>query len=191
MELSERMLSPEESLKIIADAISSTKENIRENSFCFLLWGWLLALASFLFYIIHKYTGFQYYFVVFPAFALIGIVVTLYWYAQRKKSNTISYLSYFLSRLWLVLGICFITVVFINVYQGNLPFTYTLLIAGVGTTVTGLVLKFMPLVAGGVLLLISATASIFVPDDYKVILHGVSIILGYLVPGYLLRNHKA
>jgi hypothetical protein len=191
MELSERMLSPQESMKIIADAISSTKENIRENSFCFLLWGWLLALASFLFFVIRRYTDFQYYFLVFPAVALVGIVATLYWYSLRKRTSTISYLSYFLSRLWLVLGICFISVVFINVYQGNLPFTYTLLIVGVGTTVTGLVLKFTPLVAGGVLLLISATASIFVPDDYKVILHGVSIILGYLVPGYLLRNHKA
>jgi hypothetical protein len=87
-----------------------------------------------------------------------------------------------------VLGICFLTVVFINVSQHQVPFTYTLIMAGIGTLTSGWVLRFKPLVAGGIVFLVSAIASIYVPDGYKALLHGVAVLCDYLVPGYLLRN---
>jgi len=92
--------------------------------------------------------------------------------------------------MWLVLGICFITVVFINVSQNLIPVTYTLLVAGIGTLVSGLVLKFNPLIFGGTLFLISAVLSIYIPIEYRMLFHGVIIIAGYLIPGYLLKYSK-
>jgi len=40
------------------------------------------------------------------------------------------------------------------------------------------------------LLLISAISSIYVVDEYKPLLHGIAIIIGYLIPGYLLKKSK-
>lgn len=188
--MTEKTLSPLESIGIITDAISRTRENIRENSFGFLVWGWFIAIASFMFFALHQYTSFNYYFLPFPVLGLTALIVTVMHRKRHKAVSTQTYISYFLGKMWAVLGACFIIVVFINVSQGLPPFTYTLLIAGIGTFISGWVMKFKPLMAGGIIFLASAIASVYVPGDYKVLLHGIAVVAGYLVPGYLLKKVK-
>lgn len=187
---SEKSLSPQESLGLIADAIAKAKDNIRENSFGFLLWGWLIAIASFTYFLLRHYTDTQYYFIPFPTLAAIGIVATIIFLKKKNSKMTLTYTTYFINKMWIVLGICFIVVVFINVTQGKMPFTYTLIIAGIGTLVSGWVMKFMPLIIGGILFLVSAIASVYIVDEYKPLLHGIVFVAGYLMPGYLLKNSK-
>jgi hypothetical protein len=188
---SEKFLSPQESLGLIVDAIAKTKDNIRENSFGFLLWGWLIAIASFAYFLLYHYTGTQYYFIPFPVLALVGIVATILSLKKGNSEMTITYTTYFINKMWIVLGIGFIIVVFINVMQGKMPFTYTLILAGIGTLVSGWVMKFLPLSVGGILFLVSAIASVYIADKYKPLLHGIAFVAGYLMPGYLLKNAKA
>jgi|SRR5580704_439518 hypothetical protein len=190
METQENELTPSEGLQKIAEIIGRTKENIKGQSFCFLLWGWLIAIASFLFFILHSYTSFTLYFLPFPILAICGIIATIYYY-KGKWYDSETYLGYYLKILWLVLGLSFILVVFINVMEQYPPFTYTLLIGGIGTLVSGFVLRFKPLIAGGVLFLLFSVASIFVSDSVKPLLQGVAVVAGYLIPGYLLKNSKS
>ncbi len=191
MTTEEQALSPQESLRLITDAISRTKEDLAKNSFPFLLWGWLIASASFAFFVLHQYTTSPYYFLPFPVLAIAGMIRTVVYYRQRSTSATLSYYTVFLYKLWFVLGISFIAVVFLNVSQSKLPFTYTLLIGGIGTLASGLIMKFDALTIGGVLFFIAAIGSVYVTDDYKPLLHGVAIIFGYLIPGYRLKKFKA
>ncbi|MDP9041255.1 MAG: hypothetical protein M3N30_04685, partial [Bacteroidota bacterium] len=74
MESIEHTLDPAGSLKLITEVIAKTKENIREHSFLFLLWGWLIAIASFSFFILHEYSSFRLFFLPFPVLALTGII---------------------------------------------------------------------------------------------------------------------
>jgi hypothetical protein len=164
---------------------------IRENSFGFLLWGWLIALASIAYFVLQQYTTFQYYFIPFPVLAAIGIIATIIFLRRKNNKTSFTYPTDFINKMWIVLGLCFILVVFINVSQGRVPFTYTLIIAGIGTLISGWVMKFKPLIIGGVLFLISAIASVYIPDEYKSLLHGIAIIGGYLIPGYALNKSKA
>lgn len=186
----EKSLSPQESLQLIAEAITRTKENINENSFLFLLWGWLIAIASFSFFLLQQYTYFRYYFLPFPILAIAGVITTIIYYRQKVTSSTISYLSHFLYKLWFVSGISFFAVVFINVWQHHPPFTYTLIIAATGTLVSGLVMRFIPITLGGISFFFAAIASSFVADEYKVLIQGVAVICGYLIPGYLLKFYS-
>jgi len=188
MTTEEKFLSPQESLILITDAIIRTKENIKENSFPFLLWGWLITIASFSFFLLHQYTLSQYYFLPFPVLGIAGVIITVIYYRKRISTSTVSYLSNFLYKMWLVLGLSFFVVVFISVSQNRLPFTYTLIIAAIGTLASGLTMKFNPLIIGGTIFFVAAIVSVYVTDDYKVLLHGVSIIFGYLIPGYLLKS---
>ncbi|MEO7049437.1 MAG: hypothetical protein ABI091_29300 [Ferruginibacter sp.] len=187
MEIEERSLSPQEGLQLITDAIAMTKANIRQNSFTFLLWGWLVAMASFCFFFLKHYTLTQFYFLPFPIFAFCGIITTIVHYRQKIATSTVSYLTDFLYKMWLVLGLSFFAVVFINVSQHHSPFTYTLIIAAIGTTASGLVMKFNPLIVGGFLFFMASVATVYVPDEYKVLVHGIAFILGYIIPGYLLK----
>jgi hypothetical protein len=189
--IAENSLSPRESMQIIADTIAKTKEDIRLNSFCFLLWGWLISIASLLFFVLQHFTSFSYYFLVFPLAVVPGIVITVVWFVKNRTTATLSHLTFFLSRLWLVMGLGFIVVVFLNVVQGMLPFAYSLLLAAIGTCVSGLVMRFRPLQAGGVVLFAACMGTLFIPDDYQSLLNGAAILLGYLIPGYLLKNHKS
>src|SRR5258708_4290003 len=143
-------LDPSGSLRMISEVIAKTKENIKEQSFGFLLWGWLIATASISFYVLQNFTGVKPYFLPFPILVGVGIVVTILHYTRNRYSSE-TYLGYYLSRLWLVLGISFILVVIMSLLQNHTPFTSTLLIGGIGTLVSGLVLRFRPLVFGGVL----------------------------------------
>ncbi|MDB4903684.1 MAG: hypothetical protein JWQ63_2965 [Mucilaginibacter sp.] len=188
MESIENELNPSLGFQMILEVIAKTKENIKEHSFFFLLWGWLIAIASFSFFILHAYTSFKFYFLPFPILVITGIIITFYNVEKRYTFET--YLSYYLKRLWLVLGISFILVVLINVIKGQPPFTYTLLIGGIGTLVSGLTLRFKPLVIGGVIFLFFSVAGIFVTDTYMPLLQGIAVIVGYLIPGYLLKYSK-
>ncbi len=185
----ERTLLPEESLALIAEAIRKTKENFRENSRFFLLWGWLIAAASLGFFLLRQYTDTRFFFLPFPVLAAAGIVTTLVWYRQlRAKSPTETYLGYFVNRLWMVVGLSFILVVYISVSRGWPPFLYTLIVAAIGTMVSGLAMKFRPLVWGGVLFFMAAVAGVYLPDAYLPLLTGLAMMGGYLVPGYLLKS---
>jgi hypothetical protein len=186
----EETLSPRESLDLIVHVIGKTKESLRGNSFGFLLWGWLIAIASFTFFFLHQYTPFRFYFVPFPVLTTIGILSTAIWMRKQNTRTTLPYTTYFINKMWVVLGVCFIMVVFINVSQGHLPFTYTLIIAGIGTLVSGWVLKFRPLVIGGILLFLASIVSVYVADAYKPLVQGVAIVAGFLIPGYLLKKEK-
>src|SRR5258708_8655900 len=190
MEAFEEELDPAQSLQVIEDEIAKRKEYIKEHSFLLLLWGWLIDIASFSFFMIHAYTSFKLFFLPFPVLALTGIIISVLYYTGRSHKPE-TYIDYYLKKLWLVLGISFILVVLINLAKTIPPFTYTLLICGIGTMVSGLVLNFRTLILGGVLFLVLSFGSLFIPDVYKPLLHGISVVAGYLIPGYLLKNSKA
>lgn len=184
----EKTLSPQESLDVILKAISSTKTSIRSNSFYFLLWGWAVAIASFSFFVLKVYFHVWFHFVLFPILTFIAGIITIVHYSRRKAVSTESYVSSFLGRMWAVLGIAFIMTVFINVSHGEAPFTSTMMLAGIGTLVSGWVMKFKPLIFGGVVFLVSSLVSVYVAQEYKPLLQGIAVVAGYLVPGYLLKN---
>src|SRR5260221_6990181 len=162
MEAFEEELDPAQSLQVITGVIAKSKENIKEHSFLFLLWGWLIAIASFSFFMIHAYTSFKLFFLPFPVLALTGIIISVLYYTGRSHKPE-TYIDYYLKKLWLVLGIRFILVVLINLAKTCPPFTYTLLICWIRNMASGLVLNFRPLILEGVLFLFFSFADVFIP----------------------------
>jgi hypothetical protein len=184
----ENKLNAQQSLALISEVISQTKENIRVHGFLFLLWGWALALASILRFILQTQTDFKLYFVPFPILAATALIITV---IKNRKRTAETYLDYFLRKLWTALILGFIAIVFVSVYQKIEPFSYTLILAAIGTAVSGMVMKFRPLILGSACFLFAAVCCVFMVDEYKVLLHGIAIIFGYLIPGYLLKYSKA
>lgn len=187
METTDNNLEPLQGLKIITEAISRTRENAREHSYLFLLWGWLIAAGCILFFLLQTFTSFKLFFLPFPVLVAAGIFLSFQHYRSGPRAVQ-TYLGFYLKNLWLVLGICFIVSVLINVLQHQQPFTGNMLIGGAGTLVTGLVLRFRPLITGGILFFMLAVASIFVPGQYAPLLLGIAVLGGYLAPGYLLKK---
>ena len=63
-----------------------------------------------------------------------------------------------------------------------------LLIAGIATTTSGLLIKFKPLTLGGMAFFIFSIATAFVSNEYIALITGAAIVCGYLIPGYLLKS---
>ena len=60
------------------------------------------------------------------------------------------------------------------------------------TFATGKILKFTPLLFGGIVFWLSAFICLKVVDESQLIVQAVSTFLGYIIPGILLwRNFKA
>ncbi len=64
------------------------------------------------------------------------------------------------------------------------------LFAGNATFLTGVVIKFKPLIWGGVFFWIGTLFQFILPIEYIDYVSPVVIIFGYLVPGYLLKSYN-
>ena len=80
--------------------------------------------------------------------------------------------------------------VFISISLKIQPTIFVLLIAGIGTVVSGLIMKFNPLTISGVLFFVFAIASIFVDKSTILLINTIAILTGYLIPAYLLKKSK-
>ena len=187
-----RELNPTESLHIISDAINKTRENIRGQSFYYLLWGWIVTIASFSHYVLASNTNFKMEYLPWLILIPIGWITSIAYSIKREKTKPYqTYFELFLKYLWIVLGISFILVVFISAKLKINPTALVLLLAGIGTFISGLTLKFKPLIIGGLLLFIFSIISLFVDKSYILLIHTIAIIVGYLIPAYLLKNHSS
>ena len=61
------------------------------------------------------------------------------------------------------------------------------LLAGNATFLTGMVIKFRPLIWGGIVFLAGVFAYFLMPGAYLEYISPIVIIFGYLIPGYLLK----
>jgi hypothetical protein len=138
-----------------------------------------------------------YHWAAWPVLMTVAAVISVV--AGRRKSKKQKYITFVgrtMSFLW---GgfVMFLLAILSMGPQIGWANTYLLIIGlyGLGTFVSGGVLRFKPLIIGGVISLFLAFAGIvgreLITDFTQVLLLlAISIISSYLVPGYLLRAKK-
>ncbi len=192
-------LTPEESFNIINKAISNFKMNYKEGAKIFLLWGWLLTLASFSNFIIlkilHNKEAYElmglYSLGNWVVFGIIGFIIQFFMLRKVDKNKKVySYLDTYLTKLGQVTAASFFIAIILCIKLEIAPPPIMLLIAGIATTTSGLLIKFRPMIIGGMSFFIFSIATTFVSNEYIALIVGVAIICGYLIPGYLLRSAK-
>lgn len=192
-------LTPEESFDIINKAISNFKMNYKESAQVFLLWGWILALASFSNFIIlkilHSREAYRlmgpYSLGNWAVFCLIGFIIMFFMVRKINKDKTvISHIDRFVNNLWWVTMASFFVATFICTRLEINPPPIMLLIGGIATTTTGLAIKFKPLIFGGISFFIFSVAATFIINEYIALIVSAAIICGYVIPGYFLKAAK-
>ncbi len=192
-------LSPEDSLKIIDRAIANYKINYKEHAKRFLLWGWVLALASFsnffILMVLHNKETYSlmglYSLGNWALFIVMGFIIQYYVSRNIDRAKIVfSHLDGYIKKLWTVSGISFLVATLICIKLEIAPPPIMLLIAGIATTLSGLLVKFRPLVLGGITFFAGSVATTFLLNEYMALVVGLSIICGYLIPGYFLKSAK-
>jgi hypothetical protein len=192
MENNREPLSPEESLKVIQTMINRAKTSVADKSFYFLLWGWLVFIAAilqfFLKVVVHTEAHYAAWNIMF-----IGIIVSVLHGVREKDPSVRTFLDDGLQSIWICIGIVQTLVVFIFIRNGDWEHCYTIfiLLYSIGCFLTGRMLKFAPLVWGGVSCWGLAILTTYVSADTNMLLMAAAVLISYIIPGYLLRSaHK-
>lgn len=188
METNEKLMSGEESLKIITEMINRTKVNFSQSIFHLLLWGWLVLICSSSEFLLTRFTGFAtpwyVWFLTIP-----GLFVSMiYGFVKGRKSKVYTYGD--MINMWTWLGFV-VTIIILFILMKNrmdsIP-PFILMLAGFPTFVSGFIIRFKPLILGGISMWILSLVAMFGGPDIAPFAVPVAMITGYLVPGYMLRN---
>lgn len=191
MENKNENLNPQQSLDLITSMIREARGNMQKSGFYFLLWGWTIVIANLGVYIMLEFTNVEKPFFMFAITIPAAIISMIYGMKQGEKTTAPTLLDYVNKWLWIGFGVtCFIFVAFGMQYQWQInPVVITL--CAMPTLVSGIMLRFKPLVFGGVCFWIMGGV-IFMSDvKTQFLLAAIAVALGYLVPGYLLKKTEA
>jgi hypothetical protein len=188
METEKKMMSGEESLRIISEMINKTKVNIRQGSFHLLFWGWLIFVCSLSEYLLMKLTEFTHPFYVW-FFVIPGVFVSMiYGFVTGRKAKVHTYAD--MLYMWTWIGFLIAATVLFIVQSNSLDNValYILILAGFPTFVSGFIIKFRPLIFGGLCFWVFALVVNFAGPSIAPLGMPVAVLTGYLIPGYMLKN---
>jgi len=191
MENEEKMMTGEESLQIISEMINKTKFNIRQSSFHLLFWGWLIFVCSISEYILWKFTDFTHpYYIWF--FVIPGVFVSMiYGFRTGRKAVVRTYADNLYAATWIGFFIASIILFTVHVHKMQDFAVYILILAGFPTFVSGFIIKFKPLIIGGLCFWFFALIVNFAGPEISPLGMPVAILTGYLIPGYLLKSKNS
>jgi hypothetical protein len=197
----EKTMTEQESLTVIKEMIERSRTNFKEQSFYYLMWGWLVVGAilveAFLFN-----QGASYHWIVWPIMGFGGGITSgIYGRMQGKKAGHSTHIDRAMSYVWIgfimylfVVLILSATGKFGNAAKGwNTSFLLIMGLYGLGTFISGGILKFKPLVFGGIASFVLVALTVFIPAlsesfNGALLMLAASIIVSYLIPGYMLKR---
>ena len=190
METKEKELKPEESLQIIEKMIQRTKGNIHASSFYFLLWGWVILIGSAGHLILERLTDFTKPYLIWLIIIPAIIANIAYGMFHGRKNRFSTHLDFVNFMIWMAFLISyFITLIFMKEINYKV-YPIISLLAGNATFLTGIVIKFKPLIFGGIIFWIAVICQFLMPQNYVEFVSPIAIILGYLIPGYMLKSYS-
>lgn len=177
------------SIEIIESMYNESKRSLHRNSFYFILWGLLLVPAGIAEYILRESDKFW---MIWPVVGISGgIIAAIYGYRDGKRAGAQTAGDRIYNYTW---G-AFIALLILSLpisFKFNIsPHILILMLAGYATFVSGGIAKFTPFILGGIALVIGSILCATVVDiQYHGLVFAAGILLGYVIPGFMLRNQE-
>jgi hypothetical protein len=184
--------SPQQSLAVIQSMIETARNRFSENGHLYLLWGWVVFICSIAQFVLMNYVGYEYHYMVWMLTWAAFIYQFIYLARQKKKEKVKTYADRLISYVW----ISFVVMMFLFAFMfgRELGEDYYkmmspgfLALYGMPTFLSGIVLRFRPLVIGGLCCWGLSIAGAYVPYEFQLLLLSAAMIAAWIVPGYLLR----
>lgn len=183
-------MSGQQSLDLIHEMISRAKGDIRNKSFYFILWGWVIIAGSLGHYLLLEFSE-----VTHPEWAwaiiIVGIIASVAKGMKDRKERGVTTYS---ARVYVTIWITFLVNYFIILYfiaAINYYITpMVLVMAAAATFISGTIIKFSPLKWGAVFIWLMGIFAFLAALPYQLLITAVAIFGGYLIPAYLLKNKE-
>lgn len=185
--MEERDINPSESLSIIQSMVNKTQRQYSDDSFYYIMWGWLVLVASIAHFILMQ-LNIQQAPVVWMLMPVGGIVSFVYGAKQSKKEKVKTYVNTYMGYLWTAMGLSMIIVLSMMFKLGvENAYPILILIYGIGTFVSGGLLSFKPLIVGGIICFGLSVAAFFVSFQIQLLFIAAAMLVSYIIPGHLLK----
>lgn len=184
--------SPEESLAIIEGMIAAAKRKVADNSFLFLLWGWLLFITTVTQFVLKVLLGYLHHYYVWAI--MYSLLIILIVPVGRRITGRMprSYLDDIIRNLWagMILSYVLLTCIFFKIGWDHC-YTFYILLMALGCFLGWKLLVFPPLAVAATICGFMTLLSTFLTFDQDILLCGIAILTSYIIPGYMLRvRHK-
>lgn len=206
----EKILTEKESLDLITQMINKAKDACHDTGIAAIMWGAVIAICS-LVRLSELHFGYRLPFDIY-LLTIVAVIPQIYFTIREKKRRKVrTYDEGFMDSLWLAFGICIFLMIYttsamysqwdpaadeyrkitgkaysFRLYEFTSPLF--LMLYGLPTFVTGVSMKFKPMLWGGLLCWVSCLVTIYTPIKIDLILVALSSIFAWLVPGIILEK---
>lgn len=178
------------SLELISQMITSSRRKLEDgNGIRFLIWGYTTFFVSLLvYYFIYTTSDYHYHFLWFliPVIGSVGMFIS-----KRNQAKQFGHAMNFIERvignIWLVIGIAAF-MCSISAFLVRIPvLPLMLLLMGIGTTLTGLTIKFKPVIISGIIGMASCVVPFVMKGNEQILVFGFIYLIMMVIPGHIIN----
>lgn len=189
----DRPLNAAENIALVGRMIDNTRSRmVRNAGRPFLIWGYatvVTTLAVWAAYALFPGRNWYYLWLLLPVF---GTALSLLTMPKADGGRVYTFIDRLIGQVWLVMGLTAWFVSLLSVF-GDMPVPILfviLLMMGMGTAITGLVIRFVPAAVGGAAAIILAPVSLAATGYWVPALFIAGFVAMMIVPGHIL-NYKS
>lgn len=184
--------NPLESLRIMEAMVAQAKRTFSRMGFYFIVWGVLLTAAMAVTYLLQDQAAWARHGLPWGIAGVLGGVASAIHGARQKDADAAQNpMDRIVQWVWVSFVVALLLVITGFAVNGRDPGPVITILTGIPTFLTGRILRFKPLLIGGLLFWVVGLSMHFTQDDRMLaLLYCVAMVAGYIVPGILLKRQE-
>ncbi len=186
-----KILSEKESLALITSMINKARNNFNESGVIYLTYGWVIFICSLVQFIaLYFFQNTDAYFIWYLTWIPV-VYHVIYLRKKRAIEKTRTYTDEIIEYIWLVFIISISLLIFLQLYLKTSETIHLtiLVLYGMPTFLSGVILKSNALKTGGVFCWLLAILSVFIDPAFQSLLINLAVIVAWIIPGYILKEN--
>lgn len=188
--MEDKVLTEKESLDLISQMIRNTRCRLEDNSgIPFLIWGYTTVIVAVVVWSLVTTSGNYLWHWLWFAIPVFGGTL---WLLHNKKqlnnrSRVITFVDRAISHVWMVFGIASFMISIIS-FLTYIPILFIVLLTmGMATAITGLIIRFKPIIFSGFIGILFSPLCVIVRDTSSILIFAAIFVLMMVIPGHMLN----
>ena len=188
--MEDKVLTEKESLDLISQIIRNTRSRLEDNSgIPFLIWGYTTVIVAVVVWSLVTTSGNYLWHWLWFAIPVFGGTL---WLLHNKKqlnnrSRVITFVDRAISHVWMVFGIASFMISIIS-FLTYIPILFIVLLTmGMATAITGLIIRFKPIIFSGFIGILFSPLCVIVRDTSSILIFAAIFVLMMVIPGHMLN----
>ena len=185
--MEEKILSEKESLELISKMIQRSQQKSRKNNGrTFLIFGYTSIIVSLTIYFLHMISTSKLIGLAWLGIPIIGFALS---YLTKRKDDQYSktIIGSMVNKVWTVIAVAIYGVSFTPFLFPYPVLPTIILLLGIGTAITGLIVKSNSVTAGGIIGMILSIVLYGFQDYTQVAVFAICIFIMQVIPGHILQ----